>query len=595
MQHRTAYAKIIVLNQQEEPIESITGKISSGSVSSDGTSSVRRTCSLSLACDKDENIITDEFWCLKNKFRLEIGEDGNNWYKQGIFVINSFSKNLSVNNLTVSISGQDKMCLLNGSLGGVMPAETNFGTIDIETAEGNILVEKIPIHTIVREALLKYGKESLGNIIIEDLNEVGYELLEWQGDKDVYVYLDASDTSKVINYSIEKDYVKGAVTQFYSLDPTIDNTEATVRFYGNNIKVYTAKVGFGETIGYHQTKFVYPDDLILKVGEPLTNLFDKIKTMLGSYEYFYDENGRFHFQKQQTYTQTLFNPLGGLEIKQPIALASPYGYRFDTDELIISKGITLNTTNVKNDFVVWGTTKDSKLPFHLRYALCQKPTSYFGFSHEWDKASGEDWKEILYAMASDYLANHEKSGFYSEIANRNNFVSVTGKTGYEPFYEDVLEFYDNENKKWKQSYWFEITEAYSNYSIEMIGHRILTENQTSTTALFYNDTPEGVFIYDGETFIQNDTAYTPIQIGPNYDNLFQRSAQGTSAAERLATLFQEHVYLGNNLNLTCVPIYELQPNTRIYVNGVGDCLLTRINFQIGHQANMSLTCSKIGE
>jgi hypothetical protein len=40
---------------------------------------------------------------------------------------------------------------------------------------------------------------------------------------------------------------------------------------------------------------VYAGDLILKAGENLTTLLDKIKNMLGNFEYFYDVNGFFVF------------------------------------------------------------------------------------------------------------------------------------------------------------------------------------------------------------------------------------------------------------------------------------------------------------
>jgi hypothetical protein len=53
---------------------------------------------------------------------------------------------------------------------------------------------------------------------------------------------------------------------------------------------------------------VYNDDLILKAGEALTSMLDKIKNMLGEYEYFYNVDGKFVFQKKNTYIKELFSP-----------------------------------------------------------------------------------------------------------------------------------------------------------------------------------------------------------------------------------------------------------------------------------------------
>jgi hypothetical protein len=52
------------------------------------------------------------------------------WFNQGIYVISSFSSSLTGNNYSISIGGKDKMCLLNGDMGGSLPASIDFGLID---------------------------------------------------------------------------------------------------------------------------------------------------------------------------------------------------------------------------------------------------------------------------------------------------------------------------------------------------------------------------------------------------------------------------------------------------------------------------------
>jgi hypothetical protein len=51
----------------------------------------------------------------------------------------------------------------------------------------------------------------------------------------------------------------------------------------------------GETAGYRTTELTYPGELISSIGEALTSILDKIKNMLGNFEYFYDIDGRFIF------------------------------------------------------------------------------------------------------------------------------------------------------------------------------------------------------------------------------------------------------------------------------------------------------------
>jgi hypothetical protein len=95
--NKIIHAKIISLTQDEFPQEEITGKITSGSINIDGASAVRRTCSISMIANDVD--LHSFYWGLSTKFKLEIGVENHIeekypdiiWFKQGIYVINSFS------------------------------------------------------------------------------------------------------------------------------------------------------------------------------------------------------------------------------------------------------------------------------------------------------------------------------------------------------------------------------------------------------------------------------------------------------------------------------------------------------------------------
>ena len=69
--HKTVFAKIILLDFQENPIYEIQGRVTTGSVNVDGASAIRRTCSLTMTTQ--ERQIDSYYWGLHNKFKLEIG------------------------------------------------------------------------------------------------------------------------------------------------------------------------------------------------------------------------------------------------------------------------------------------------------------------------------------------------------------------------------------------------------------------------------------------------------------------------------------------------------------------------------------------
>jgi hypothetical protein len=54
---------------------------------------------------------------------------------------------------------------------------------------------------------------------------------------------------------------------------------------------HIAKIEYGQTAGYRKTDLTYPGDLIANVGETVTSVLDKIKNMLGDFEYFYNLDG----------------------------------------------------------------------------------------------------------------------------------------------------------------------------------------------------------------------------------------------------------------------------------------------------------------
>jgi len=66
------------------------------------------------------------------------------------------------------------------------------------------------------------------------------------------------------------------------LAPTADPSYRTYTF---------ADIHFGDDIGYRVTDLTYTGDLVSGIGDSLTSILDKIKTMLGDFEYFYNLDG----------------------------------------------------------------------------------------------------------------------------------------------------------------------------------------------------------------------------------------------------------------------------------------------------------------
>lgn len=497
---RWVYARVTALTQQEKPIEYIEGKITGGTINIDGASIIRRTCSLSIVA-QDVNI-NDFYWGVKNKFKLEIGLKNEInpkyadiiWFKQGLYVITSFSTSRAINNYTINISGKDKMCLLNGDLAGALPHTTDFGIEEYYDKEKNITTyTSVPIRRIIRESLQNFGNELPQNIIINDIEDAGLNLLEYRGDVPLFMFRNIK-TNNFYNMTFNAEtpcLIDGKNTTISDNDIIYDNLvnlsegkEPTVMLIGN-IYSTVAKFEYGSIPGYELTDLVFAGDLICNVGEALTSMLDKIKNMLGEFEYFYNVDGKFVFQKKQTYVDVYWNDIEkGDEIYANAAVNKSIPiWSFSDGQLISNFQNTPNILNLRNDFAIWGkkkTTSGTEIDIHMRYAIDKKPTMYKTlegqvYSVTKDKNKSEqndwiktDWRELIYQMAIDYRKSYHDDDFLYRVA-KNNPQYPDGHTGYEQYYVDMEGFWrqiynpnsaDQEISKYNQ---ITINEANNNY------------------------------------------------------------------------------------------------------------------------------------
>jgi len=144
-----------------------------------------------------------------------------------------------------------------------------------------------------------------------------------------------------------KYYIRDAINNLSSLNQGVD-----INSFTNERWIYKNALGKrhsltrisandekynASAIGYRMTDLTYAGDLISSIGEPLTSILDKIKTMLGAFEYFYDVNGNFIFQAKKSYSNKSWNSLvdtDGNIFARDMIEDSPYSYGFEDVNLI---------------------------------------------------------------------------------------------------------------------------------------------------------------------------------------------------------------------------------------------------------------------
>lgn len=519
--HREVFVRITLLSEKEMPLQTIEGKAINGSINIDGNSTVRRTCSLTLLAKDIE--INEFYWGLNNKFKLETGLKNSIsqkypkiiWFKQGIYVINSFNCTKSTNSYTISIGGKDKMCLLNGEVSGIFPYTIDFGRIEETDEAGDIELFDIPIIEIIKELLQNYANESLDNIVINDVEDYGLELLEYRGTTPIYM-LKNINSNIISNMTVNADqrcYVKQGSSWVQKTLGTLNNYDELssleleagyipdqIKLINSSTYIYTViKLDYGSFSGYRTTDLTYPGELIGNTGEAITSILDKIKSMLGNFEYFYDINGRFIFQKRQDYIKM---PVEFTEFDKEKKIEANINenksyFNFSDGQLVTSYQNTPNLANIKNDYSIWGQRKTlagNDIPIHYRYAIDKKPFMYITQRFEdinylylskdykdvyniFDTINGlylknlnkgqlndlksalksignigvdsyfyqllnnikiivTDWREIIYQMAKDYRKCYHNDDYIMKLIKLNPQYDF-GKTGYEYYYTEL--------------------------------------------------------------------------------------------------------------------------------------------------------------
>lgn len=478
---RELYAKIVALNLDEEPIEEIQGRVTSGSAPVDGNSIVRRTCSLSIVASELD--INDYIWGLKTKIKLFIGLKNKInpkypdviWFKMGTYILTSFSTSLSASGYTVSIQGKDKMCLLNGDVGGNLTALSyDFGSVDVISKNGYTYSEKLPLKQIIKKAVHDFAKEPYHNIIINDLDDCGLELLEYRGTKPMY-FIYNPFSSEIENMVVDENqiyYVNNSdhpysiheiENQIYE-DESENKTPSFVfkvltgdavfngqflkptNFYGD-VKCTQGpyniiKIKPGMTCGYRTTELVYAGQLTSAVGESITAMLSKIVSMLGNYEYFYNRDGQFVFQKKRTYVNTSWNNMvnnGEEDWVENAAYTSSYTFSFENGNLITSFQNSPNLANLKNDFSIWGTktgVSGTSIPIHLRYAIDEKPIYYTSidgttYTVRTKEQVEQDKKKFQLNIAQGYKKTPSEYGLSEDWWEVRDWANAWIYNGYE--------------------------------------------------------------------------------------------------------------------------------------------------------------------
>ena len=680
--NKTYYVKINVLDFEEAPIESIEGKVLPGStITIDGNSSVRRTCSITFLAEDTNNDLTDidNLLSVNKKIEILVGIENNIdrthyediiWFPQGIYVIIQPSISQSINGCMITLNCKDKMCLLNGERGGNLPTSITFHSVDqvigsmqlnseeelydliqrekvnnytvyiyyedqeqeegeqieitrykMQSREGGVVevsedmigkTKSIPnkIYDIIQTLVCNYGQENESYVYIHDIPLEIKQIVRQNDDNPIYFKQDEN----------------GCV---YTLE-TPEPTDGQRKFVKN------------DDIGYVQTDQTYPGKLVSNIGDNVCTMLDKIKNMLGNYEYFYDIDGNFVFQEIRNYLNTAYDPTDvyRLDYTRTVYIDdtdtqynnlaiindsnymvdynsnSKVAYTFNEDTgLITSYSNTLSYSNLKNDFHIQGK-KDDKHAIHYHVVIKRKPQNFGTYKVVYL----EDGKIRLKTDEDNIYVNYTPEDQRAELYLQG--LQAQKEQRRPDIYQQELldlfdDIYDFQAKKFKADlvdhaneleYFFDYLEPLSGLgesSVDVIKSKVYSYKQDGIKRLFDSNVPDCIIISSG---MDADTRHILEQ---QYDNIGQNQYEVSSevynkiqidtysytAQETAQELLYQHTNYNETIVLQAVPIYYLEPNTRISVYNqkagiYGDYVIKNISLPVDAGSVMTINAVK---
>lgn len=653
------FAKITILNWQERPIEDIQGKVSSGTLNINGNSSLRRTCNLTILIDENNSNITSvkNSLSINKKIKLDIGIKNNTsqyseydiiWFPLGTYIISSVSITNTNSQITsASLQLKDKMCLLNGECGGLLPASVTFSSYDTLDANGAYQTEQPTIYTIIKYVVNYFGGEQLPKILISGVDERVRKVMKWTGSNPLYITQYTSTTSGV------------------QYGATTDKEQVDEALAAGTIDSYT-EYKSGQDVGYIYTDFIYPGELIGDAGNSVCDILDKIKSALGNYEYFYDLDGNFIFQEIKNYLNTSKSTTDLNDMEQNDYLIDitkgKSVYTFDDSFLISSYSNAPQYSMIKNDYIVWGMREDATTgaTYPIRYHLAIDTKPQIGniykvfFYDDPDDGIRKAKRPIQFSTRDGFPAQGAEDTFYLALdtntvykwdTEQNTYVMFTTQTKditttdwrtelylsgaqAEGFSLDTNNYYTELNNEWPKMYDIENGEFYEEYekdpasldyfldfidssaaigelSISNIGKRSKIVVDEDINCIFEREIPNLVMIDASQDSAivtkQREEAQRKgqdyIQVSGAIYNLLATGGTQNSAFERVKELIYQYTSYNESITLQCLPIYYLDVNQRITVNDsksniYGDYMINSISIPLNISSMMTISATR---
>ena len=578
------------------------------------------------------------------------------WFPLGLYVLTSVSITHSISDLNVSIQFKDKMCLLNGECGGTFPASVVFDSYESTDEEGNTVIVRPSIYQIIIQLLNHFGGEQLGKIIVSDIDTRAQKVMKWIGSSPLYFLKKGSQYDMTINpdyyqQKLQQGFVDVQGSPFeYGRDIGYMFTDFS--YPGELIgEAGGCVVDILENIKTALGNYEYFYDIEGNF------IFQQIKNYLNNAESKYILESLNNQKFIPDYLASL-NAVGQAYLLDSYGGKSVFS--FDNSNLISSYNNNPQYSYIKNDFVIWGTKKTpngTEIPIRYHLVIDKKPdigNTYTAFEYTDSEDGINKWHvPLTYNSKNDFPVTGLSGVFYQDRSSnkiykwdvaQNQYIEISVSlqditttdwrtqlyfqgiqsepygTNSNYYYTELLnewpKIYDIRQGKFKEHYlknptelnyfldFIDSTSEAGQFNVENIGRRSQIENLgTDINCIFQPYIPDIILIEignpnaealrqqcvaRGKDFFQiPNNIYSNISIGGSFNSAYQY----------VRMMLHEYTSYNENISLQTLPIFFLEPNTRITVqdndSGIfGDYIINNLSFSLDAASSLTINASR---
>jgi hypothetical protein len=243
----------------------------------------------------------------------------------------------------------------------------------------------------------------------------------------------------------------------------------------------------------------------------------------------------------------------------------------------------------------------------MTLATVYEPYKNINSQHYFTVSADTDWRNILYFRGVLTEGTGIDTGYYwAELKN------------------EWPKLYDVEHGNWYDGvldsptsidWWLDIIDnspVLNQFAVDVIGRRSYAKTDTECNCVFEPDIPDTIMVdrTSSDSVVDYRSQKTRKELRELGFNIAQVEAPiynavttgGTfnSCYQHIRQLLTQYTNYNENISITCLPIYHLEPNTKISLNdpisGIyGDYLINSISFDLSERGTMTISAKKVEE